>query len=85
MGQEFSLMIMAPNKVLYDGKVVSLVAPSELGYMGILAHHAPLVANLKKGSITLRENSGKTAVFVSEGRGLLEVLKNKVTILLNYL
>ncbi|MCX5679629.1 MAG: hypothetical protein NTZ95_03055 [Candidatus Omnitrophica bacterium] len=82
MAKTFNLSIVAPDKVLAEKKCVSLVVPSELGYMGILADHAPLVANLAKGKIVLKNPSGKTEEFSSAGKGFIEVLKNEVVIIL---
>ena len=82
MAKTFNLSIVTPDKVLAERKAVSLVVPSELGYMGILANHAPLVANLAKGKIILRDGSGNTEEFLSAGKGFIEVLNNEVVIIL---
>ena len=82
MAKTFNLSIVHPERVLAERKAVSLVVPSELGYMGILANHAPLVANLAKGKIILRDGSGKTEEFSSPGKGFIEVLNNEVVIIL---
>ena len=82
MAKTFNLSIVAPDKVFAERKCVSLVVPSELGYMGILANHAPLVANLAKGRIVLRDDSGRTEEFLSAGPGFIEVLNNEVVIIL---
>ena len=82
MAKTFNLSIVAPDKVLAEKKCVSLVVPSELGYMGILANHAPLVANLAKGKIILRDGAGSTEEFSSAGKGFIEVLNNEVVIIL---
>lgn len=82
MPKEFTLSIVAPDKVLAERRAVSLVVPSELGYMGILANHAPLVANLTRGDITVRGLSGDTEKFQSKGKGFIEVLNNEVVIIL---
>ena len=82
MAKTFNLSIVAPDKVLAERKAISLVVPSELGYMGILANHAPLVANLAKGKIILRDCSGKAEEFSSSGKGFIEVLNNEVVIIL---
>ena len=82
MAKTFNLSIVAPDRVLAEKKCVSLVVPSELGYMGILANHAPLVANLSKGKITLKDGSGGTEEFSSAGKGFIEVLNNEVVIIL---
>ena len=82
MSKTFNLSIVTPEKVLAERKAISLVVPSELGYMGIMANHAPLVANLAKGKIILRDGSGKIEEFSSLGKGFIEVLNNEVVIIL---
>jgi len=82
MAKTFNLSIVSPDKVLAEKKCVSLVVPSELGYMGILANHAPLVANLAKGKIVLKDGSGNTEEFTAAGKGFIEVLNNEVVIIL---
>ena len=83
MAKLFSLSIITPDATLYEGKISSLVAPSTLGYLGVLADHAPLIATLAAGRITLRDDSDKRKVFDSKGGGFLEVMNNRVTILLS--
>jgi F-type H+-transporting ATPase subunit epsilon len=83
MAKLFSLSIITSDKVLYEGKVTSLIVPAALGYLGVLVDHAPLVATLGSGKIILKEESGKTVVFNSQSRGFLEVLKNSVTMILH--
>ena len=79
----FNLSITTPDKTLYEGRVFSLIAPSKLGYLGVLADHAPLIATLGPGKITLREDSNEQKIFNSKSEGLLEIMKNNVTILLS--
>ena len=83
MAKLFDLTIVTPDEVLYEGKASSLVAPCALGYLGVLGDHAPLIANMKSGKITLKEASGKSILFNSASNGFLQVLKNNVTIILN--
>ncbi|MFA5146439.1 MAG: F0F1 ATP synthase subunit epsilon [Candidatus Omnitrophota bacterium] len=83
MVKAFDLSIMTPDKMIYEGKTVSLVVPSESGYIGVLANHAPLVTNLSAGTITVRSDSGVRLSFRAPDKGFLEVLKNNATIFLN--
>ena len=83
MAKSFNLSIITPDKIAYEGKAVSLVVPAALGYLGVLADHRPLIANVVSGKITLTEESGKTLTFHYKDKGFLEVLKNNVTLLLN--
>jgi F-type H+-transporting ATPase subunit epsilon len=76
----FNTRIITPESVIFEGDTVSLVAPGELGYLGILHDHAPLVTTLTQGKLKLKlpENREKTYTI---GKGFLEVTANKVTIL----
>lgn len=82
MAKFFDLSIVSPEKTIYEGRVSSLTAPSVLGYLGVLADHAPLIAVLDDGRITFKEDSNEQKTFLSSPGGILEVVKNKVTILL---
>ena len=83
MAKLFDLTIITPDEIVYEGKALSLVAPCALGYLGVLGDHAPLIANMKAGKITLKEESGKSIFFDSASNGFLQVLKNNVMIILN--
>lgn len=80
----FNLSIVTTQKTIYEGKIISLVVPAALGYLGVLADHAPLVANLTSGKIILKEESGKAIIFNTKGKGFLEVFKNNVNVILNH-
>jgi F-type H+-transporting ATPase subunit epsilon len=65
---------------LYEGDVTLLAVPSQLGATTILAHHEPLIALLKKGTVTLVDDSGNTREYHIDG-GVLEVSHNKAIVL----
>jgi F-type H+-transporting ATPase subunit epsilon len=78
----FQVGIYSRDKIIYEGKVASLIVPAESGYLGILADHAAIVAKLSNGKITLRTPEGSTTVIDSASGGFLEVLQNQATLLL---
>lgn len=82
MANLFHLNISTPRETVFDGMIQSLVAPAEIGYVGILANHAPLITTLGAGKITTRDSAGKTDAYRSNSGGFLEILNNKATILL---
>jgi F-type H+-transporting ATPase subunit epsilon len=82
MVKTFQFGIYSSDKTIYEGEVASLVAPSESGYLGILAFHAPVVAKLKPGVITFKDSAGVAKAIEIKQTGYLEVLRNNVTILL---
>lgn len=83
MEKEFNVNILTVNSTVYKGQAVSLVVPAQLGYLGILANHAPLAANLVSGKISLREKTGNTRIFHSKEKGFLEIYQNNVNLLLD--
>ncbi len=79
----FKVVITTPEKIIYEGFSISLIAPCQNGYLGVWADHAPLAANLKAGVITLKKEAGEDFVYKFSGKGFLQVLNNEVTLLLN--
>jgi F-type H+-transporting ATPase subunit epsilon len=80
MSETFTLKIVTPTDVFFEGPSVSVVAPGALGYLGILRDHAPFVSTVSKGNLITRDPSGMTKTFKVEG-GFLEVLNNRVLVL----
>lgn len=81
--RSFKISISTPEKTLYEGEISSLIAPGELGYLGVLVDHAPLIANLAPGKIIIKDKSAQPTIFNCKSAGILEVLKNDVNILVD--
>jgi F-type H+-transporting ATPase subunit epsilon len=71
--------IVSQDRTVFQGDVDIVVLPGVAGEMGILPHHAPVLAILKYGVIKIRR-AGKEELFTVAG-GLAEVQPNVVTIL----
>ena len=80
MSDAFTLKVVTPTEVVFEGDVTSVTAPGGKGYLGILKNHAPLVTTIEKGNLSFRSPDGKTQSLKVEG-GFLEVLKNRVLVL----
>lgn len=76
---DYKLKIYTQEKKVFEGEVTSLIAPGELGYVGVLAHHAPLLTTLGEGKLTVRTGSQVEEFEISGG--FLEVHNNEATIL----
>jgi F-type H+-transporting ATPase subunit epsilon len=76
----FKLEVFSPEKTVYGGDVISIVALGTEGSMGILYGHAPLLTELKKGPLKILEPDNKTLHLTLDG-GFMEVKQNKVVIL----
>ena len=85
MAALFHVNIVVPDRLAYEADVSSLVVPAENGYLGVLAHHAPIIALLKPGKITLRDANDKTTELILKSAGVLEFSENKATIMLDSL
>ena len=71
--------IVSQDRTVFQGDVDIVVLPGAVGEMGILPHHAPVLAILKYGVIKIRRN-GKEELFTVAG-GIAEVQPDIVTIL----
>ena len=80
MAVGLALRILTPEGVALSEEAVSVIAPGERGYLGMLRNHAPLVTTLVPGQLTWRGADGR-AQRRRIGSGLLEVVRNQVTIL----
>ena len=75
------LEIVTPERVVLSlDDVVSVVLPGAEGSFGVLANHAPLMAELEAGELDFRRADGTTDAAAVFG-GFVEVLDNKVTVL----
>ena len=85
MAALFHVNITLPDRVAFEGEASSLIVPAQLGYLGVLAHHTPIIAQLRPGKITLRDPNDKIATFNLKTKGFLEFSDNKASIMLDSL
>ena len=71
--------IVSQDRTVFQGDVDIVVLPGAAGEMGILPHHAPVLAILKDGVIKVRRD-GREDLFTVAG-GLAEVQPDIVTVL----
>ena len=77
-----NLEILTPERKVYSGNVYGVQLPGEDGMFEVLERHAPLVASLKYGRLKILKDKqmSNTSFFNIQG-GFVEVLHNKVTVL----
>ena len=68
--------ILTSNKQLYKGEADSISLPGVEGQMQILNNHASLFSILDKGDIKVNKDK-----VISISSGIVQVLNNKVTVL----
>lgn len=77
--KELQLKIISPEKMLFQGTVLSVKLPGTEGEFSILPDHAPLISSLQKGEISYEIEKGSPKKVVIES-GFVEVKKNIVTV-----
>ena len=75
--------VVSAEKELFSGLAQMVVATAELGEVGILPGHSPLLARLKAGQVRIQISATEMQVFYVSG-GLLEVQPRTVTVLAEY-
>ncbi len=76
----FHLDIVSAEESIYSGPVEFLVAPAQMGEVGIYPRHTPLLTRIKAGMVRIKAQlKDEELVYVSGG--LLEVQPDVVTIL----
>jgi len=76
------LNIIAPHKIIYQGKIFSITLPGTEGELTILPNHIPLITSLDKGRIKVRDKDKKELFFEIEN-GVLEVNPVEVNVLVS--
>ncbi|MGI8905823.1 MAG: hypothetical protein ACR2IE_04950 [Candidatus Sumerlaeaceae bacterium] len=79
MAKPFRLQVFTQEKLVLDEQVTSVVIPGEDGYFGVMADHAPLIASLGKGKLTIINGTAERVLHISGG--FAEVARNSAIIL----
>lgn len=80
MSRPITLRVLTEGGVALEDQAVSVIAPGEIGYLGMLANHAPLVTTLQPGKLIWKRPSGERHI-LRIGAGVLEVAANRCTLL----
>jgi F-type H+-transporting ATPase subunit epsilon len=72
--------IVSAEEEIFHGDVLMVVATGEMGELGIVPRHAPLITRLKPGKVVLTLANGDKLDIVVSG-GILEVQPQVVTVL----
>ena len=80
MATTFHVQLLTPEREVFAGEAIHLYARGSLGYLGVLAHHAPLLTSLEPGVMSIRLGDGTQHHFAVTG-GFLEVSANRATVL----
>ncbi|MEK6735175.1 MAG: F0F1 ATP synthase subunit epsilon [Pseudomonadota bacterium] len=80
MGTIFHLDIVSAEESIYSGPVEFLVAPAQMGEVGIYPRHTPMLTRIKSGMVRIKAPLKEDELVYVSG-GVLEVQPDIVTIL----
>lgn len=80
MEKSFHIKVITPQKVVFDGEIIGVVAPGTEGSFEILKNHTAFISSLKIGEMRLKHEDGYEE-FYAVGGGFLDVHENKVMVL----
>jgi len=75
----FHFDLVSPEKLAFTGEVDQVDIPGSEGYFGVLAGHAPVVAAVRPGILTISTGGSRQKVIVLGG--LAEVSEKGLTVL----
>ena len=61
------LRIIAPDRMVFEGDVVSVTLPGTVGSFTVLDRHAPIISSLENGKIVYKDANGQTDIVVRSG------------------
>jgi len=73
--------VVSAEKSMFSGLAEVVIAPGEMGELGIYPRHAPLLTRIKPGSVRLKLPNQEEEELIYVSGGMLEVQPNVVTIL----
>ena len=80
----YQLSIVTPERTVYEDVVNSVTLPAEGGYLGVWAGHAPMVAAVRPGMVTLHEGTSEVeTAHYAIGAGFAEVSEGKMVLLVD--
>jgi F-type H+-transporting ATPase subunit epsilon len=73
--------VVSVEESIFSGEATVVSVPGEVGELGILPRHAPLITRIKPGAVRIQRADTKEEEFVFVAGGILEVQPNRVTVL----
>ncbi len=67
MAETFTFELVSPERLLFSGEVVSVIAPGAEGEFEILKGHAPFLSTLRPGFVKAKLASGETRTLFVQG------------------
>jgi F-type H+-transporting ATPase subunit epsilon len=79
---QFQAEVLTPEGKVYEGEVEQVSTRTGVGEVGILAHHAPMLARLVPAELRIHVSEGDVQRY-AQGEGWLQVFANRARVLIS--
>ena len=83
-GKTFEVSLVTPDGAAYEGRAEMLIVPGQIGEIGVLARHAPLIATLKAGSTRIHPGGDADVIEFATGPGFFQILHDRAIALVDH-
>lgn len=73
--------VVSVEGMIFSGEASFVVAPAEMGEVGVFPGHAPFITRLRSGSLRIRRADGGDEEVIYVSNGMLEVQPGSITVL----
>ena len=82
-GKTFEVSLVTPDGSAYEGEAELLIVPGQIGEIGVLARHAPLIATLRAGSTRIHPGGNADVIEFATGPGFFQVIHDRAIALVD--
>jgi len=82
-GKKFDVSLVTPDGAAYEGEAEMIIVPGQIGEIGVLARHAPLIATLKAGATRIHVGPGVDVLEYATGPGFFQVMNDRAIALVD--
>jgi F-type H+-transporting ATPase subunit epsilon len=82
-GKTFEVSLVTPDGAAFEGDAEMLIVPGQIGEIGVLARHAPLIATLKAGSTRVFPPGDADVLEFATGPGFFQVMHDRAIALVD--
>jgi F-type H+-transporting ATPase subunit epsilon len=82
-GKTFEVSLVTPDGSAFEGEAEMIIVPGQIGEIGVLARHAPLIATLKAGSTRIHPGGEAEVIEFATGPGFFQVMNDRAIALVD--
>jgi F-type H+-transporting ATPase subunit epsilon len=82
-GKQFDVSLVTPDGPAYEGQAEMIIVPGQIGEIGVLARHAPLIATLRAGATRIHRGGGADVLEFATGPGFFQMLHDRAIALVD--